>query len=172
MFIILVENNIYFALYKANQMNSNLLLTVTMTVVAITATTVVTVVPTAVENINIITMMPTAFAQNVTGGSDVLIEEEEVVTEGNVTGGNMTTTAGGGGAQETANRQLDQAIKALESGDNAAAEGYMKEADKTLSEGEAKMHLGEAMKALQAGDIEGAMMHTQAAQGSLPVNIS
>jgi cellobiose-specific phosphotransferase system component IIA len=92
----------------------------------------------------------------------------------NQTGGNMTTTAGGGGggAQETANKQLDQAIKALESGDNAAAEGYMKEADKTLSEGEAKMHLGEAMKALQAGDTEGAMMHTQAAQGSLPVNIS
>jgi hypothetical protein len=48
----------------------------------------------------------------------------------------------------------------------------MKEADKTLSEGEAKMHLGEAMKALQAGDTAGAMMHTQAAQGSLPVNIS
>ena len=87
---------------------------------------------------------------------------------GNQTGVNMTTTAGGGiGDQETANKQLDQAMKALESGDNAAAEGSMKEADKTLSEGEAKMHLGEAMKALQAGDIEGAMMHTQAAQGSL-----
>jgi hypothetical protein len=69
--------------------------------------------------------------------------------------------------QETANKQLDQAMKALESGDNAAAEGYMKEADKTLPEGEAKMHLGEAMKALQSGDIEGAKMHTQAAQGSL-----
>jgi cellobiose-specific phosphotransferase system component IIA len=43
----------------------------------------------------------------------------------------------------------------------------MKEADKTLPEGEAKMHLGEAMKALQSGDVEGAKMHTQAAQGSL-----
>src|SRR5215211_355749 len=94
-------------------------------------------------------------------------------TAGNQTGVNMTTTTGGGGGdQETANKQLDQAIKALESGDNAAAEGWMKEADKTLPEGEAKMHLGEAMKALQAGNIEGAMMHTQAAQGSLPVNIS
>ena len=31
------------------------------------------------------------------------------------------------------------------------AEGYMKEADKSLSEGQAKMHLGEAIKALQAG---------------------
>ena len=149
-----------------------------MTVVAITATTVVTAALTAVENINIITMVPTAFAQNMTGGnvtgggnmtgsSDVLIEEEEVVTEGNVTGGNMTTTAGGGGDQETANKQLDQALKALESGDNAVAEGAMKEADKTLSEGEAKMHLGEAMKALQAGDTAGAMMHAQLAQDSL-----
>jgi cellobiose-specific phosphotransferase system component IIA len=69
--------------------------------------------------------------------------------------------------QETANKQLDQAIKALDSGDNAAAEGYMKEADKALPEGEAKMHLGEAMKALQSGDVEGATMHTQLAQGSL-----
>ena len=87
---------------------------------------------------------------------------------GNQTGANMTTTAGGGGGdQETANKQLDQAIKALESGDNAAAEGYMKEADKTLSAGEAKMHLGEAMKALQAGDTAGAKMHAQFAQDSL-----
>ena len=31
----------------------------------------------------------------------------------------------------------------------------------------AKMHLGEAMKALQAGDTEGAKMHAQAAQDSL-----
>jgi len=69
--------------------------------------------------------------------------------------------------QETANKQLDQAMKALESGDSAAADGYMKEADKTLSEGEAKMHLGEAMKALQAGDAEGAKTHIEAAQGSL-----
>ena len=86
----------------------------------------------------------------------------------NQTGSNMTTTAGGGGDQETANKQLDLAIKALDSGDNtAAAEGYMKEADKSLSEGQAKMHLGEAMKALQAGDIQGAKMHAQVAQGML-----
>ena len=31
----------------------------------------------------------------------------------------MTTTAGGGGDQETASKQLDLAIKALDSGDNA-----------------------------------------------------
>jgi hypothetical protein len=83
----------------------------------------------------------------------------------NQTGVNMTTGAvGGGGNQEPANKQLDQAMKALDSEDNAAAEGYLKEADKSLS-GEAKMHIGEAMKALQAGDIEGAKMHTQFARG-------
>ena len=70
-------------------------------------------------------------------------------------------------AQETANKQLDEAMKALDSGDNAAAEGYMTEADKTLPEGQAKFHLGEAMKALQAGDDQGAMTHLQAAQDSL-----
>ena len=86
----------------------------------------------------------------------------------NQTGGNMTaTTGGGGGNQETANKQLDQAIKALESGDNAVAEGSLKEADSSLSGGEAKMHIGEAMKSLQDGDVEGAKMHTQIAQGLL-----
>ena len=87
---------------------------------------------------------------------------------GNQTCANITTTqAGGGGDQETATKQLDQAMKALESGDKAAAEGYMKEADKTLSEGAAKMHLSEAMKALQADDIEGAKTHTQVAIDNL-----
>jgi uncharacterized protein HemY len=67
---------------------------------------------------------------------------------------------------ETANKQMDEAMKALDSGDNAAAEGYMTEADKTLPEGQAKFHLGEAMKALQAGDVQGAKMHLEAAQNS------
>ena len=86
---------------------------------------------------------------------------------GNQTGANITTTGGGAGDQATATKQLDQAVKALESGDNAAAEGYMTEADNTLSEGEAKTHLDEAMKALQADDIDGARMHAQLAQDSL-----
>jgi cellobiose-specific phosphotransferase system component IIA len=70
-------------------------------------------------------------------------------------------------AQETANKQMDEAMKALDSGDNAAAEGYMTEADNTLPEGQAKFHLGEAIKSLQAGDVQGAKMHLQAAQDSL-----
>jgi hypothetical protein len=43
----------------------------------------------------------------------------------------------------------------------------MKEADKALQEGAAKMHLDEAMKALQAGDTAGAETHAQIAQNSL-----
>jgi hypothetical protein len=43
----------------------------------------------------------------------------------------------------------------------------MKEADKTLSEGEAKIHLSKTMKALQVNDIESAKMHTQAALDTL-----
>jgi uncharacterized protein HemY len=68
--------------------------------------------------------------------------------------------------RETANKQMDEAMKALDSGDNAAAEGYMTEADKTLPEGQAKFHLGEAIKSLQAGDVQGAEMHLEAAQNS------
>ena len=71
---------------------------------------------------------------------------------------------------ETANKQLVEAMKALNSGDDAAAEGAMTEANSTLPAGQAKFHLGEAMKALQAGDVQGAKMHLQAAQNSLPVN--
>jgi hypothetical protein len=42
-------------------------------------------------------------------------------------------------------------MKALQAGDTAGAEMHMGLAGQALSEGEAKMHLDEAMKALQAG---------------------
>lgn len=107
---------------------------------------------------------PSLLSQQAFGQSNAT---QEAASSANQTGVNMTTAAGGGGGnQEPANKQLDQAMKALDSGDNAAAEEYLKEADNSLS-GEAKMHVGEAMKALQAGDIEGAKMHTQVAQGLL-----
>jgi hypothetical protein len=54
-------------------------------------------------------------------------------------------------AQETANKQLEEASKALDSGDNAGAEGFLIEANNTLAEGQAKTEVGEAMTALQAG---------------------
>jgi cellobiose-specific phosphotransferase system component IIA len=54
----------------------------------------------------------------------------------------------------------------LQDGDTAGAEMHMGLADQVLS-GEAKMHLGEAIKALQAGDTAGAQTHAQLAQDSL-----
>jgi hypothetical protein len=70
-------------------------------------------------------------------------------------------------AQETANKQLDEASKALDSGDNAGAEGFLIEANNTLAEGQAKTEVGEAMTALQAGNTTGAQMEIEAAQGLL-----
>jgi hypothetical protein len=58
-------------------------------------------------------------------------------------------------------------MKALDSGDNAGAEGYLIEANNTLAEGQAKTEVGEAIKALQADDINGTKMDIQAAQGGL-----
>jgi hypothetical protein len=66
--------------------------------------------------------------------------------------------------QETANKQLDEAMKALDSGDNEGAMGYLQEANQTLSEGPEKTEVGEAMTALQAGNVTGAMTDIQAAQ--------
>jgi hypothetical protein len=43
----------------------------------------------------------------------------------------------------------------------------MEEADKVLQEGNAKMHLGEAIKALQAGNTTGASIHATAAAAAL-----
>ena len=63
--------------------------------------------------------------------------------------------------QETANKQLDEALKSLDSGDNAAA------ANNTLAEGQAKTEVGDAITALQAGNITGAQMEIEAAQGLL-----
>jgi cellobiose-specific phosphotransferase system component IIA len=70
-------------------------------------------------------------------------------------------------AQETANKQIDEAMKALDSGDNAAAEGFLQEANQTLPDGPAKTEVGEAMTALQAGNVTGAMTQLQAAQNTL-----
>jgi cellobiose-specific phosphotransferase system component IIA len=70
-------------------------------------------------------------------------------------------------AQETADKQIDEAVKALESGDNAAAEGFLQEANQTLPEGQAKTDVSEAMMALQSGNVTGATTLLQAAQISL-----
>ena len=55
----------------------------------------------------------------------------------------MTTTADGQAVvdQEKINRQLEQALKALDSGDIVAAERYLEETVQRLLTGESKTHL-------------------------------
>jgi hypothetical protein len=82
----------------------------------------------------------------------------------------MTTTAYGQAVvdQEKINRQLEQALKALDSGDIAAAVGYLEETVQSLSTGESKTHLQIAINALlNSNDTKSARMHVQLVQGSL-----
>jgi hypothetical protein len=84
----------------------------------------------------------------------------------------MTTTADGQAVvdQEKISRQLEQVMKALDSGDVAAAEKYLIETVQELPTGEAKMRLelGVALNALQqSNDTKSTSMHVQLVQGSL-----
>ena len=72
--------------------------------------------------------------------------------------------------EETANKQIVEAMKVLNSGDDAVAEEAMQEANNTLPEGLAKTQVEDAMKALQAGNSTGAMTHLQAAQNNLSID--
>jgi phage gp29-like protein len=79
----------------------------------------------------------------------------------------MTTTADSQAVmdQEKINRQLEQVVKALDSGDTAAAEEYLKETVKELPDGEAKTHLEVAINALQySNDTKSPRMHVQLVQ--------
>jgi hypothetical protein len=80
------------------------------------------------------------------------------------------TTADGQAAvdQEKINRQLVQALKALDSGDIAAAVGYLEETGQSLPTGESKTHLQIAINALlNSNDTKSAWMHVELVQGSL-----
>jgi hypothetical protein len=82
----------------------------------------------------------------------------------------MTTTADGQAVvdQEKINRQLEQVVKALDSGDIAAARGYLEETVQGLPDGEAKTHLSVARDALlYSNDTKAPMMHVQLGQNSL-----
>ena len=70
--------------------------------------------------------------------------------------------------QKKINRQLEQALKALDSGDIAAAVEYLKETVQGLPDGVTKTHLSVAINALQySNDTKGPMMHVQLVQDSL-----
>ena len=80
------------------------------------------------------------------------------------------TTADGQAAvdYEKINRQLEQAMKALDSDDIAAAVKYLEETVQGLPEGEAKTHVAVAIDGLRyTNDTIGAKMHVQLAQSSL-----
>ncbi len=82
----------------------------------------------------------------------------------------MTTTADGQAVvdQEKIKRQLEQVVKALDSGDIAAARGYLEETVQGLPDGVTKTHLRVATDALQySNDTKGPMMHVQLVQNSL-----
>ena len=82
----------------------------------------------------------------------------------------MTTTADGQAVvdQEKINRQLEQVVKALDSGDIAAAVEYLKETVKGLPTGELKTHLAIAINGLlYSNDTKSPRMHVQLGQNSL-----
>ncbi len=82
----------------------------------------------------------------------------------------MITTADGQAvvAQEKINRQLEQVMKALDSGDIAAARGYLDEIVQGLPDGEAKTHLSVAINALQySNDTKSPRMRMLLGQNSL-----
>jgi hypothetical protein len=81
----------------------------------------------------------------------------------------MTTTADGQPVdQEKVNRQLEQVVKALDSGDIAAAEEYLKETVQGLPTIQEKTQLGVALNALQhSNDTRSARLHVQLVQDSL-----
>ncbi len=65
----------------------------------------------------------------------------------------------------SAKMHIEEAIKALESGDKQAASTHLTAAQQAVSgeSDQAKMHFGEGMKAFSSGDSNGALMHLKAA---------
>ena len=84
------------------------------------------------------------------------------MTAPNMTGPNMTTSGTSGGS---AKMHIEEAIKALDSGDKQAASTHLTAAQQAISgeSDQAKMHFDEGMKAFSSGDSNGALMHLKAA---------
>jgi hypothetical protein len=80
--------------------------------------------------------------------------------------GQTNTTGSEGSGGNNAKMHVDEALKALQSNDNAGATMHLNEASNSAI-GSAKMHVDEALKALQSNDNAGATMHTQEAQKNL-----
>jgi hypothetical protein len=78
---------------------------------------------------------------------------------------NMTGSSSGGSAK----MNIEEAVKALESGDKQTASTHLTAAQQVISgeSDQAKMHFGEGMKAFSSGDSNGALMHLKAALQAL-----
>ena len=86
------------------------------------------------------------------------------------TGTNMTNTSMSGNMTATsAKMQLENGIKALQSGDKEAAMTQLTAAQQAMSGSspESIKHFEEGMKALESGDSKGAIMHLQFADQAL-----
>jgi exonuclease VII small subunit len=86
------------------------------------------------------------------------------------TGTNMTNTSMSGNMTATsAKMQLEEGIKALQSGDKEAAMTQLTAAQQAMSGSspEAIKHFEEGIKALESGDSKGAIMHLQFADQAL-----
>jgi exonuclease VII small subunit len=86
------------------------------------------------------------------------------------TGTNMTNTSMSGNMTATsAKMQLEDGIKALQSGDKEGAMTQLTAAQQAMSGSppEAINHFEEGMKALESGDSKGAIMHLQFADQAL-----
>ena len=69
----------------------------------------------------------------------------------------------------SAKMHIEEAVKALESGDKQTASTHLTAAQQAISgeSDQAKMHFGEGMKAFSSGDSNGALMHLKAALQAL-----
>ena len=96
----------------------------------------------------------------------VPIKAQYTTSPNNMTGSNMTASNTSGGS---AKMHLEEAIKALESGNKDAASTHLTAAQQAISgeSDQAKMHFNEGMKAFSAGDTNGALMHLKAADQAL-----
>jgi len=94
------------------------------------------------------------------------IKAQNITAPNNMTASNMTTSNTSGGS---AKMHLEEAIKALESGNKDAASTHLTAAQQAIAgeSDQAKMHFDEGMKAFSAGDTNGALMHLNAAKDTL-----
>jgi cellobiose-specific phosphotransferase system component IIA len=88
------------------------------------------------------------------------------MTPGGMMGGNMTPGGMMGGSPKM---HLEEAIKALESGNIQLANMHLNIAKQAMANapGDAVKHFEEGMKALDAGDSNGALMHLKLAEQAL-----